>query len=101
MMFFLDKFPLIGLIVAFSFSFYAVLRKIITVDTDIGLLVESIFLIPIVIYIFYFLNLSSDISFSFENVKLSLILILAGPMTVIPLFLFVKNKPLFHTAFSS
>ena len=51
MMFFLDQIPWIGLIVAFSFAGYAVLRKIILVETDIGLFIESLFLIPITIII--------------------------------------------------
>ncbi len=94
MMFFLDNVPWIGLIVALSFSGYAVLRKIISVETDVGLFVESVFLIPIIIFIFYSLNISNEIIFSFSNIDLSLILIMAGPMTVIPLFLFVKGSEL-------
>ena len=94
MMFFLDNFPWIGLIVALSFSGYAVLRKIISVETDIGLFVESLFLIPIIILIFYNLSVTDEVIFSFSNINLSLILILAGPMTVIPLFLFVKGSEL-------
>ena len=94
MMFFLENIPWIGLIVALSFSGYAVLRKLIEIETDIGLLIESLFLIPITILIFYNLNLSNDISFSISDISLSLILILAGPMTVIPLFLFVKGSEL-------
>ena len=94
MIFFLESFPFIGLVVAFSFSFYALLRKMVNVDTDIGLLIESIFLIPIIIFIFYYLNTNYEIVFSIKNLNLSLILILAGPMTVIPLFLFVKGTEL-------
>ena len=94
MMYFLEKFPWVGLIVALSFSFYAVLRKIALADTDIGLFLESVFLIPIIIFIFYYLNIESTIVFSSENLNLSIILIFAGPMTVIPLFLFVKGSEL-------
>ena len=94
MMFFLDNVPWIGLIVALSFSGYAVLRKIIFVETDIGLFIESIFLIPIIIFTFYSLDISNEIAFSFSNIDLSLILIMAGPMTVIPLFFFVKGSEL-------
>ena len=94
MMFFLEEFPWIGLVVAFSFSLYAVLRKIVMVETDIGLFIESIFLIPIIIFIFYNLNIENEIVFNLKNLELSLILILAGPMTVIPLFLFVKGSEL-------
>ncbi len=94
MIFFLENIPWIGLIVALSFSGYAVLRKLILVETDIGLFIESLFLIPITILIFYNLSITTDISFSLTNINLSLILILAGPMTVIPLFLFVKGSEL-------
>ena len=93
-MYFLEEFPWIGLVVAFSFSLYAVLRKIVMVETDIGLFIESIFLIPIIIFIFYNLNIENEIVFNLKNLKLSWILILAGPMTVIPLFLFVKGSEL-------
>jgi len=91
---FLEEFPWIGLVVAFSFSLYAVLRKIIMVETDIGLFIESIFLIPIIVFIFYNLNIENEIVFNLKNLELSWILILAGPMTVIPLFLFVKGSEL-------
>ena len=94
MIYFLESFPWIGLIVAFSFSFYALLRKMVDVDTDIGLFIESFFLIPVIIYIFYNLNINHDVAFSLENINLSMILILAGPMTVIPLFLFVRGSEL-------
>ena len=94
MMYYLNEFPLIGLVVALSFSLYAVLRKLALADTDIGLFIENIFLIPIIIFIFYNLNLEKEIAFSLQNINLSMILILAGPMTVIPLFLFVKGSEL-------
>jgi len=94
MIYFLESFPWIGLIVAFSFSFYALLRKMVDVDTDIGLFIESFFLIPVIIYIFYNLNINHEVAFSLENINLSMILILAGPMTVIPLFLFVRGSEL-------
>ena len=94
MMYFLEEFPWIGLVVALSFSLYAILRKIVMVETDIGLFIESIFLIPIIIFIFYNLNIENEIVFNLKNLELSLILILAGPMTVIPLFLFVKGSEL-------
>ena len=94
MMFFLNTFPWIGIVVAISFSLYALLRKVALTETDIGLFIESVFLIPLIIIIFYYLNLDASIVFSFQNLSISLILILAGPMTVIPLFLFVKGSEL-------
>ena len=46
--------PWVGLIVALSWSFYNLLRKKINVQTDIGLLVESLFILPaVLIFLFY------------------------------------------------
>ncbi len=92
MIYFLENFPWIGLIVAFSFSFYAVIRKIVIVETDLGLFVESIFLAPIIFIIFFNLNINDEIVFSLINIDISFLLILAGPMTVIPLFFFVRGS---------
>ena len=39
--------PWLGLVVAFSWGFYNLLRKKINVDTDIGLLIESLFILPL------------------------------------------------------
>ena len=90
----LKDLPWIGLIVAFSWAFYNLVRKKINVDTDIGLLIESLFILPFVIVIFYLIYKAGFNDFSLSNIKLSLVLILAGPMTVIPLFLYVRGVEL-------
>ena len=46
------------------------------------------------IIIFYFITKNGLNDFSIYNPQLSLILILAGPMTVIPLFLYVRGVEL-------
>ena len=86
--------PWIGLIVAFSWAFYNLVRKKINVDTDIGLLIESLYIFPFVLIGFYFIIKNGQNDFSLLNPKLSLLLILAGPMTVIPLFLYVRGVEL-------
>ncbi len=86
--------PWVGLIVAFSWSFYNLLRKKINVETDIGLLIESLFILPFVIIAFYFISLNNYNDFSFSNPALMSLLMLAGPMTVIPLFLYVRGVEL-------
>ena len=90
----LKDLPWIGLIVAFSWAFYNLVRKKINVDTDIGLLIESLFILPFVIVIFFLIYKAGFNDFSLSNIKLSLVLILAGPMTVIPLFLYVRGVEL-------
>ncbi len=86
--------PWVGLVVAFSWSFYNLLRKKINVETDIGLLIESLFILPIILISFYFIVQNNVNDFDLSNPKLMFILMLAGPMTVIPLYLYVKGVEL-------
>ena len=89
-----NSIPWVGLIVALSWSFYNLLRKKINVETDVGLLVESLFLLPLIVIIFYFIVESNVNDFDLSNPKLMLIFMLAGPMTVIPLYLYIKGVEL-------
>ena len=86
--------PWVGLVVALSWGFYNLLRKKINVDTDIGLLIESLFILPFAIAVFYLISLSGQNDFNLSNPTLMFILLLAGPMTVIPLFLYVRGVEL-------
>ena len=86
--------PWVGLIVAFTWSIYSLLRKKISVESDVGILIESLFISPIAIFIFYLISLDGNYYFSFENPGIAFWLFLAGPMTVIPLFLFLKGVDL-------
>ena len=90
----LKTFPWVGIIVALSWAFYNLVRKKINVDTDVGLLIESFYILPFIIIIFYFITKNGLNDFSFSSPQLSLLLILAGPMTVIPLFLYVRGVEL-------
>jgi len=83
--------PLVGLIVAFSWSFYNLIRKKISVDTDIGLLIESFFILPFALIIFYLITKNNLNDFQLSNPSMMLFIFLAGPMTVIPLFLYVRG----------
>ncbi len=83
--------PWVGLVVAFSWGFYNLLRKKVNVDTDIGLLIESLFILPFALFTFYLIYQNNTNYFSLNDPSLMLILMMAGPMTVIPLFLYVKG----------
>jgi len=87
----LKSLPWVGLIVALSWAFYNLVRKKILIDTDIGLLIESLFIFPFALFAFYLISKNGYNDFSLENPGLSLLLLLAGPMTVIPLFLYVRG----------
>ena len=83
--------PWVGFTVAILWSTYNLLRKKINVETDIGLLIESLFILPIAIIFFYFIAKSNLNDCSISNPSLMILIFLAGPMTVIPLFLYVKG----------
>ena len=83
--------PWLGLVVALSWGFYNLLRKKIDVDTDIGLLIESLFILPFAIAAFYLISVNGFNDFKIEDPPMMLLIFLAGPMTVIPLFLYVRG----------
>ena len=87
----LSMFPWIGILVAILWATYNLLRKLIKVETDIGLFIESLFILPIAIVVFYLIFQKGMNDFSLANPKIMFYLFLAGPMTVIPLFLFIKG----------
>tara|TARA_B100000029_G_scaffold496218_1_gene562220 strand:+ start:101 stop:979 length:879 start_codon:yes stop_codon:yes gene_type:complete len=90
----LKSLPWVGIIVALSWAFYNLIRKKIYVDTDIGLLIESLYILPFALIVFYLIAKNGFNDFNLSNPGFSLFLILAGPMTVIPLFLYVRGVEL-------
>ena len=58
-----------------------------------GLLIESLYILPFALIAFYLIVENGENDFSLSSPGLSLLL-LAGPMTVIPLFLYVRGVEL-------
>ena len=86
--------PWVGIIVALSWGFYNLIRKKINIDTDVGLLIESLFILPFALIIFYLITVNGNNDFRLSNPPMMLFIFLAGPMTVIPLFLYVRGVEL-------
>ena len=86
--------PWVGIIVALSWAFYNLIRKKINIDTDVGLLIESLFILPFAIVAFYIITINGYNDFKMSDPSMMLFIFLAGPMTVIPLFLYVKGVEL-------
>ena len=86
--------PWVGLIVAVTWSTYNLIRKKLKVPADIGLFIESAFMTPFAIFVFYLLTKDGNNFFSPNDLKISFWLFLAGAMTLIPLFLFLKGVEL-------
>ena len=89
-----ENFPWVGIVVALLWSFYNLLRKKINVETDVGLFIESLFILPLALIILYFIIDNNFNDFSINNPSTMFLLMLAGPMTVIPLFLYIKGVQL-------
>jgi|TARA_B110000259_G_scaffold147423_1_gene166236 chloramphenicol-sensitive protein RarD len=86
--------PWIGLTVAITFSLYGLIRKKINIESDVALLLETLLLSPLAIIAFlYLVKLNLNI-FSFNEIKLSFYLLWAGPITLIPLYLYTKGLQL-------
>ena len=90
----LKSLPWVGLIVAISWGFYNLIRKKINIDTDVGLLIESLYILPFAVVAFYLISINGNNDFTLSNPPMMLFIFLAGPMTVIPLFLYVRGVEL-------
>ena len=86
-----QSFPWVGLLVALFWSIYNLLRKKINVETDIGLFVESLYALPLSCIFLIYTYQNNLNNFSLSEPFSMLLLFLAGPMTVIPLFLYIKG----------
>ena len=86
--------PWVGLIVALSWGFYNLIRKKINIDTDIGLLIESLYILPFAVLAFYLIASNNHNDFQLSNPPMMLFIFLAGPMTVVPLFLYIRGVEL-------
>ena len=71
----LKSLPWVGIIVALSWAFYNLVRKKINVDTDIGLLIESLFIFPFALVVFYFIIQNGFNDFSISKPGLSFFLL--------------------------
>lgn len=81
--------PWISLILAASFGFYGLLRKLAKVEAMVGLTVETLLLAPFALgYLLYLGNIQQG-NFLTSSLRLDLLLPLSGIVTAIPLLLFV------------
>ena len=90
----IESIPWIGLVVAFTWSTYTLIRKKIQVPTDLGLFIESAFMTPFAIIAFYFIMKSGNNYFSTSDIAVSFWLFLAGANTLIPLGLYLYGSTL-------
>ncbi len=82
------QFPGIALFLAFSFTVYGVIRKRVVVGAMPGLFVETTVLLPIAAVWLGWLVYAGDSALTRGDPGLNGLLLLAGPITVIPLLCF-------------
>jgi chloramphenicol-sensitive protein RarD len=80
-----SEIPWIALVLAFSFSLYGLVRKQLQVNSILGLTMEMVLLAPIVITAIIILSVNGLLTFGFPLDSIDLLLILGGPVTVLPL----------------
>jgi len=85
----LGEVPVISLILALLFGFYGLVRKRVAIPSLPGLYIETVLLLPLGIFYWVYLSASGVSSFSFSfDTSISWLLVLAGPVTVLPLLAF-------------
>ena len=82
------QFPFVAVSLALLFTLYGVIRKQVAVGAMPGLFIETLLLFPFAVAWLGWLLLSQQAEFAAGGVSLSLLLVLAGPLTVVPLLMF-------------
>lgn len=82
--------PWIGLTIASSFSLYGALRKFSTADSVNGLLVETLILAPVALAYVIWQQITGDAAFINSGISNTVLLVLGGAVTAIPLMLYVS-----------
>lgn len=77
--------PWISLVLAVSFSFYGVLRKVASVESLPGLFLETMVLAPAALYYLTHLQMTVTSDFLAGDMKVNILLIGAGAVTALPL----------------
>jgi chloramphenicol-sensitive protein RarD len=82
------EFPYIAIALGVSFTVYGVIRKRIVIGAMPGLFVETLILAPVALIWLFDLGRAGTSAFMTDGYGMSGLLLLAGPLTVIPLLLF-------------
>jgi chloramphenicol-sensitive protein RarD len=84
-------FPWVGLAVAVSFACYGLLRKQMKTNAIPGLFVETLLLLPFTLGLVLWLHFSGQAIFLHQDRSTDMLLILGGPITIIPLAFFTAG----------
>ena len=83
------EFPFVAVSLALLFTLYGVIRKQVAIGAMPGLFIETLLLFPFAVAWLGWLMVSQEAAFAGSGtVAMSLLLTLAGPLTVVPLLMF-------------
>ena len=82
------EFPAIAVFLGVIFAIYGIIRKQVVVGGMPGLFIETLVLLPIALGYLVWIMLAGEAAFSPADPRLAGILLLAGPLTVLPLLFF-------------
>lgn len=82
------EFPWVAMSLATLFTLYGLIRKQIATGAMPGLFIETILLLPLALLWLLWLMVSGQAAFDSGNMTVSGLLLLAGPITVLPLLFF-------------
>jgi chloramphenicol-sensitive protein RarD len=87
----LGRFPWISLSLAFSFGFYGLIRKVISIGSLVGLAIETLLLsIPAAIWLVV-LNATHSGAFLHRGLRIDLLFVASALFTALPLLLFTQG----------
>jgi chloramphenicol-sensitive protein RarD len=81
--------PWLALALALLFATYGILRKVVTVGAVVGLTVETLLLLPLAVGYLLWARFDGSLAFLSGSAGRDALLVLGGPLTALPLLLFV------------
>ncbi|MCL6570178.1 MAG: EamA family transporter RarD [Bacillus sp. (in: Bacteria)] len=85
------QFPWISIILAFSFGIYGLAKKLINIDSTVGLTLETLVVVPIAVIYMCYIFINGSNSFLTVDLGTDFLLIGAGAATAVPLIYFAKG----------
>ncbi|MFG1488042.1 EamA family transporter RarD [Oceanospirillum sp. HFRX-1_2] len=80
--------PWVGLVLAFSFGFYGLLRKQLVVEAVPGLFIETLIVLPVGLISLFWMQSQGLLVFGHQSLQTDLLLVAAGLVTTFPLLFF-------------
>ncbi|PKG24977.1 EamA family transporter RarD [Niallia nealsonii] len=85
------SFPWIAVSLALTFGLYGLAKKIIILDSEIGLTIETMFITPIALLYMGYLFASGRHEFLIGSTSINILIMVSGVLTAIPLLFFAKG----------